>query len=162
TAPDYLGSELLQTGSHALDSVDIFNLMVIPGDREVSEADYEQLIGPASTYCENHRAFLLIDAPPAWTSNGRPVAQAADVNALRALVSKNHSAVFYPRVVYSDRGLKKVIGPAAMVAGLMSRIDSTRGVWKTPAGLEADLRGVLDVEVNLTDKENGVLNKRGA
>jgi phage tail sheath protein FI len=48
-----------------------------------------------------------------------------------------------------------------MIAGLIARIDSTRGVWKTPAGVEADLRGVLDVEVNLTDKENGVLNKLG-
>ena len=33
--------------------------------------------------------------------------------------------------------------------------------WKAPAGTEADLRGVLDVEVNLTDLENGVLNKLG-
>jgi phage tail sheath protein FI len=161
TVADYLGSELLQTGLHALDSVDIFNLMALPGDRDVTEAQYEQLIGPASTYCEQHRAFLLIDASPAWTVNGRPVAQASDVNALRALVSKNHSAVFYPRVVYSDLGVAKTIGPSGMIAGLFSRIDSTRGVWKTPAGIEADLRGVLDLEVNLTDKENGVLNKLG-
>jgi phage tail sheath protein FI len=164
TAPgvaDYLGSELAQTGFHALDSIDIFNLMVLPGDRDVTEVQYEQLIGPASMYCEQHRAFLLIDAPPAWTVNGRPVAQAGDVNALRALVSKNHSAVFYPRVVYSDLGVPKTIGPSGMIAGLISRIDSTRGVWKTPAGIEADLRGVLDLAVNLTDKENGVLNKLG-
>jgi phage tail sheath protein FI len=158
---DYLGSELLQTGFHALDSVDIFNLMVLPGDSDVSEPEYEQVIGPASVYCENHRAFLLIDAPPGWTVNGRPVAQAGDVNALRALVSKNHSAVFYPRVLYSDRGVKRSIGPSGMIAGLMARIDSTRGVWKAPAGVEADLRGVLDLEVTLTDKENGVLNKLG-
>jgi phage tail sheath protein FI len=159
---DYLGSELLQTGFHALDSVDIFNLMVLPGDRDVSPADFEQIVGPASTFCENHRAFLLLDAPSAWTSNGRPVAQAADVNVLRALVSKNHSAVFYPRVMYSDAGVRRLIGPTGMIAGVIARIDSTRGVWKTPAGLEADLRGVLDLEVNLTDKENGVLNKLGA
>ncbi len=159
---DYVGNELLQTGLHALDSVDLFNLMVLPGDAEVTESEYEQIIGPASTYCEDHRAFLLIDAPPAWTSAaGRPVAQASDVNTLRALVSQNHSAVFYPRIIYSDLGIKRSIGPAGMIAGLMSRIDSTRGVWKTPAGVEADLRGVLDLEVNLTDRENGVLNKLG-
>jgi phage tail sheath protein FI len=34
-------------------------------------------------------------------------------------------------------------------------------VWKTPAGVEADLRGVLDLDVRLTDKENGVLNQLG-
>lgn len=162
TVADYLGSELLQTGLHALDSVDIFNLMVIPGDRELTQAQYLQIVGPASTFCENHRAFLLIDAPDAWTLNGRPVAQAGDVNSLRALVSKDHSAVFYPKVRFSDGGLIRSIGPSGMIAGLISRIDSTRGVWKAPAGVDAEVRGVLDVEVNLTDKENGVLNKLGA
>jgi phage tail sheath protein FI len=44
----------------------------------------------------------------------------------------------------------------------MARIDSTRGVWKAPAGTEADVRGILDLEVNLTDREQGVLNKAGA
>jgi phage tail sheath protein FI len=164
TAADYLGSELDQTGFHALDSVDIFNLMVLPPDSGISlpEPDfYSEIVAPASTYCENHRAFLLVDAPSAWTANGRPVAQAVDVNTFRAPFSKNHSAAFYPRVIYSDRGEKRSIGPSGMIAGLMSRIDSTRGVWKAPAGVEADLRGVLDLEVSLTDKENGVLNKLG-
>ena len=143
--PDYTGDEPLQTGLHALDSVDLFNLVVIPGDRDVTESDYEQIIGPASTYCEDHRAFLIIDAPPAWTNTqNRPVARTSDVNNLRALVSKNHSAVFYPKAQFSDAGVKRLIGPAGMIAGLMARIDSTRGVWKAPAGIEADLRGVLD------------------
>ncbi len=160
---DFTGSELDQTGFHALDSVDIFNLMVLPEDAQVNEAFYLQLVGPASIYCQQHRAFLLMDAPRSWTSaTGRPVATSIEVNALRALVIKDYSAVFYPRVVYSENGLRKLIGPAGIIAGLCARIDTTRGVWKAPAGVEADLRGVLDLEVNLTDKENGVLNKLGA
>jgi phage tail sheath protein FI len=43
----------------------------------------------------------------------------------------------------------------------MARIDSSRGVWKAPAGTEADLRNINGLEVNLTDLENGVLNKLG-
>ena len=43
----------------------------------------------------------------------------------------------------------------------MARIDSSRGVWKAPAGTEADLRNITGLEVNLTDLENGVLNKLG-
>lgn len=159
---DYTGSELDQTGFHALDSVDIFNLMVLPADEDIDKDEYLQLIGPASIYCKNKRAFLLIDAPQNWTDGDRPVATNIEVNQLRSLVVKDHSAVFYPRVQYSDRGIKKYIGPSGMLAGLMARIDSTRGVWKAPAGIEADLRGVLGLEVNLTDKENGVLNKLGA
>ena len=158
---DYVGSEADHTGFHALDRVDIFNLMVLPADRDISEATHLQLWGPASIYCQQRRAFLLMDAPDSWTNVDRPVATNVEVNSLRALVVKDHSAVFYPKVQYSDAGIKKLIGSSGMIAGLMARIDSTRGVWKVPAGTEADLRGVLDLEVNLTDRENGVLNKLG-
>lgn len=158
---DYLGSEPEQTGLHALDSVDIFNLMVFPEDTDIDDVKREEIYGQASIYCQQKRAFLLMDAPTDWTNGDRPAADSIKVNAFRALVTKDHSAVFYPRVQYSDRGIKKYMGPSGMIAGVMARIDSTRGVWKAPAGLEADLRGLLDLEVNLTDKENGVLNKLG-
>jgi hypothetical protein len=158
---DYLGSSLDHTGFYSLDKVDLFNLMVLPGDRDIDETKYLQLVGPASIYCNNHRAFLILDAPDSWTTGGRPDADASDVNSFRQLVVKDHSAVFYPKVVYSAAGLKKTIGPSGMIAGLMARTDSQRGVWKAPAGTEADLRGILDLEVNLTDLENGVLNKLG-
>lgn len=160
-AADYTGSSLDHTGFYALDKVDLFNLMILPDDREILEATYLQLIGPASFYCDQHRAFLLVDAPNSWTNIDLPVADASAVNSLRALVVKDHSAVFYPKVQYSDAGLKKLIGPSGMIAGLMARTDSQRGVWKAPAGTEADLRGVLGLEVKLTDLENGVLNKLG-
>jgi phage tail sheath protein FI len=159
--PEYAGNALLHTGFYTLDKVDLFNLMILPGDREVPEATYLQLVGPASIYCNQRRAFLLVDAPSTWTNGEIPVADATAVNSLRSLVVKDHSAVFYPKVQYSDNGLKKLIGPSGMIAGLMARTDSQRGVWKAPAGTEADLRGVLDLEVNLTDLENGVLNKLG-
>jgi phage tail sheath protein FI len=41
----------------------------------------------------------------------------------------------------------------------MARTDSQRGVWKAPAGTEADIRGIVGLEVKLTDAQNGVLNK---
>ena len=48
-----------------------------------------------------------------------------------------------------------------MVAGVIARTDSERGVWKSPAGIEATLRGVSDLTVNLTDLQNGDLNPLG-
>ena len=158
---DYIGNEEQHTGFHALDRVDLFNLMVIPRDKDISGTDHQALYGQASIYCQQNRAFLLMDAPDSWTDVDRLVATSTEVNSLRSLVTKQNSAVFYPKVQYSDAGIKKYIGPSGMIAGLMARIDSTRGIWKAPAGIEADLRGVLDVEVNLTDLENGVLNKLG-
>ncbi len=160
---DYMGSQVDQIGFYALDSVDIFNLMVLPGDEEIDEVELSKMIGPASNYCTEKRAFLLVDGPPSWTKNGRPevVQDKSKIDAVRSLVVKDHSAVFYPRLEYSAGGPSRLIGPSGAIAGLMARIDSTRGVWKAPAGLEADIRGILGLELKLTDLENGVLNKQG-
>jgi uncharacterized protein len=162
TTAEYLGDNLLHTGFFALDRVDLFNLMILPGDGDILETDfYQDLIAPASVYCEDRRAFLLVDAPASWTSGEEVAAEDTDVNTLRAGISKQYAAVFYPRVKFSDAGIIKTMGASGMIAGLMARTDSQRGVWKAPAGTEADLRGALDVEINLTDNENGILNKLG-
>jgi uncharacterized protein len=161
TKEDFIGNELDQSGFHALDSVDLFNLMVIPEDSDISDSDRQALYGEASIYCQQKRAFLLMDSPIDWTDGDRPKADSTKVNSLRALVVKDYSAVFYPKIQYSDAGVKKFMGASGLIAGVIARTDATRGVWKAPAGLEADLRGILDLEVNLTDKENGVLNKLG-
>ena len=155
---DYRGNAADGTGFHALDTVDLFNLMVLPRDHDIAETDRLQLLGPASIYCEQNRAMLLIDAPRSWTRDGRPAADKSAVDGLRALVVKDHSAIFYPDLIYNDRGLKKTIGPTGAIAGLMARIDASRGVWKAPAGTEATLRGILGLEAELTDGQNGVLN----
>ena len=47
------------------------------------------------------------------------------------------------------------------MAGLYSRTDATRGVWKAPAGTEATLIGVSAPKTVMTDKQNGVLNIKG-
>jgi phage tail sheath protein FI len=155
---EYEGDPLLHTGFYALDKVDLFNLMMLPAD---SEFDVANVRGAASNYCMSRRAFLIIDAPAIWTSGDRPVADAATVNTFRIGVSKQHSGIFYPRVQYSDAGIKKYTGASGMIGGLMARTDSQRGVWKAPAGIEADLRGLTDLELTMTDAENGVLNKLG-
>ena len=155
---EYEGDPVRHTGFYALDKVDLINLMILPGDREYDVANVR---GSASTYCQSRRAFLLLDAPADWTKDDHPAADATVVNTFRVGVSKQHSAIFYPRVEYSDAGIRKLIGPSGMIAGLMARTDSQRGVWKAPAGIEADLRGLVDLELNMTDGENGVLNKLG-
>lgn len=167
TLADLQGVQADQSGLYALDAVDLFNLMVIPGDTKIPSAVHETFWGPASIYCTNRRAFLLIDPPAGWvktTPDGtkRPEVtnNATLITTLRTTVAKLNSAVFFPNLVYNASGVRKTIAPSGAIAGLMSRIDATRGVWKAPAGIEADLRGVVDLEINLTDAENGVLNKQ--
>jgi phage tail sheath protein FI len=134
--------------------VDLFNLMVLAPDAAVS---VQSLYANASVRCRNRRAFLLMDPPDSWTD-----AQAAStgVNLLRVGLVKDYSALFFPSITIDENGLKKNIGPAGAIAGLCARIDSTRGVWKAPAGTEADLRGVVGLKQKFSDGENGILNPR--
>ena len=137
--------------------VDLFNLLILPPDKDPSNPQTE-LWGPASIFCQQQRAFLLMDAPSSWTSTQLA---ANGVDALRRGLVKDHSAVFYPRLKINDDGRQVQVGASGAIAGLMARIDSTRGVWKAPAGTEADLRNIIGVEYNFSDRENGVLNPRG-
>jgi phage tail sheath protein FI len=47
------------------------------------------------------------------------------------------------------------------MAGIYARTDSARGVWKAPAGIEATLDGVAELDAKLTDAQNGALNPLG-
>ncbi len=134
--------------------VDLYNLMVLPPDALVP---VQSLYPIASVRCKNRRAFLLMDPPESWTD-----AQTAStgVNALRVGLVKDYSALFFPQITIDESGLKKNIGPAGAIAGLCARIDSTRGVWKAPAGTEADLRGIVGLKQRFSDGENGILNPR--
>ena len=79
---------------------------------------------------------------------------------LRIGLVKDYSAIFYPRLKISENGNEVPVGPSGAIAGLMARIDGSRGVWKAPAGTEADLRGVVGLTRRLSDRQNGVLNPR--
>lgn len=136
--------------------IDLFNLLVLPPDANPA-VPMSDVYGPASVFCQERRAFLLMDAPANWTD-----AQTAvnNVDGMRVGLVNDHSALFYPRVTINEDGLKVNVGPAGAIAGLMARIDGTRGVWKAPAGVEADVRGVVGLERNFSDRENGALNPR--
>ncbi|HVL26270.1 MAG TPA: phage tail sheath subtilisin-like domain-containing protein, partial [Thermomicrobiales bacterium] len=134
--------------------VDIFNLMVLPPDAAVPITD---IWNNASIFCQRRRAFLLLDAPADWTD-----AQSAATGVIprRIGLVRDYSAIFFPWVTINEDGLRRDIGASGAIAGLMARIDGTRGVWKAPAGTEASLRGIVGLERQFSDAENGILNPR--
>ncbi len=139
--------------------VDMFNLMVLPEDvDEGSPTVLGQVYGPASAFCQQRRAFLIMDAPKTWKT-----AQDATtgIAAMRVGLVKDHSAIYFPRVVIPNGRSTKQIGASGAVAGVMARTDASRGVWKAPAGTEADIRGIIGLEQRLSDPEHGSLNPRG-
>jgi uncharacterized protein len=138
--------------------VDLFNLMALPRARGQADADRLLIWGPASTFCQQRRAFLLVDPREIWRSVDDAVNGTTGVSSLRTGV-KDHKAVYWPRIqIATPQGSRRTVDPNGTIAGLMARIDANRGVWKAPAGIEADLRGVRGVERTMSDPENGVIN----
>jgi phage tail sheath protein FI len=143
----------------ARSDIDLFNLLVLPPDANPAiGAELEKLWPEASAFCASERAFLIMDPPPSW---GDTQAASSGVNALRVGLTKDHSAVYFPRLRLVEKGLEQVVGPAGAMAGLFARIDGTRGVWKAPAGSEADLRGIAGIDVTMSDLQNGQINPTG-
>lgn len=154
----------LRTGIHTLESVDLFNLLCIPAeDNDYSEtggAMYSQVYGEALAYCEKRHAMLIVDPPSDW----KDVETAKKgVNNL-GLVRHQNAAIYFPYIRASDplEGDRfREFVPCGAVAGVIARTDSQYGVWKSPAGMEAKLVGVLDLAIRLTDAEQGELNPLG-
>lgn len=76
--------------------------------------------------------------------------------------ANSYGALYFPWVKALDASGRTpgavLLPPSGYVAGLYSRIDSTRGVWKAPAGTEASLNGVVGLAADLTDTQHGNLN----
>ena len=169
TAIDFLPSngETEKKGIYSLEQADLFNLLCIPPYRTNDSINFNvetTLIAAATAYCEKRRAMYLIDAPSDWNSKEKAkevfTATSDDFPGVR---SKN-AALFFPRVKQPNPLREERIeefAPCGAVAGIFARTDTQRGVWKAPAGLEATLVGIPQLEVNLTDAENGELNPLG-
>jgi uncharacterized protein len=146
-------AELLQ-GIQCLDTVDLFDLLVLPGVADPI------VLTAAADYCQRRRAFFIADAP----QDAKTPAQMLQRIQSSALPRSSYASVYYPWLQISDPlpgGHLRIHPPSGTVAGVFARIDSTRGVWKAPAGNEADLRGLNGLEYNLSDGENGLLNPHG-
>ena len=166
TATEITGVENDKTGIFALAKADLFNLLCIPPPTRDADTD-PSVYQAAMSYCAKRRAMLIVDAPNAWGAR----AETAASNAIAGLGGLNlsgtaarNAALYFPRVVQADplrdRQLDTFV-PCGIVAGVMARTDSQRGVWKAPAGIDAALNGIQALQVNLTDDENGQLNPLG-
>jgi phage tail sheath protein FI len=93
--------------------------------------------------------FALLDALP-----GAGLSQVRDQR--DGLVGEN-GALYYPWL--RPLGAERFVPPCGHVAGVVARCDHRTGVHKAPAN--EVLEGVVDLEVSLTDAEQGELNPEG-
>lgn len=156
-AGDLIGAEADKSGLRALRDTVGVNLLNLPDVAGFESPDDTALVlSKATELCREHRAFLLVDAPAAWTSVDRARSGIAEF----AEVRDDHAALYFPHVVVADAetGRPRVVPPGGTVAGVLARTDTERGVWKAPAGTSARLAGVQALAVPLTDADSGVLN----
>ena len=139
--------------------IDLFNMLVLPRSSDIisTPAPIDSFWSEASAFCARRRAVLLADAPTNW---GGPQAAANQVVNARSGIVADHTAVYYPDILIREGSVERALGPSGAVAGAAARTDAERGVWKTPAGTEVELRGVRGVTRNLSDADNGTLNPR--
>ena len=149
-------------GLYALEKADLFNLLVIPpykGTDDLGTRDVDATVVTAAiAYALERRAIAILDPPPGWNTLA-----AAKAGLATHPASKN-AVTYFPRVRQPDvlRDSQVVqFAPSGAVAGIIAATDGERGVWKAPAGLAAQLSGVTELAVSLTDLDIGQLNPLG-
>ncbi|WP_432139845.1 phage tail sheath C-terminal domain-containing protein [Streptomyces sp. bgisy154] len=159
-------------GLYQLLKTDIFNVLCLPDLHWLSDlVPVKPLVTDALNLCVERRAVLLVDPPASWTGKPTGGSPAGVVGTLLDRLADvelgeagRNAAVYYPRVLAPDplrSGAVRAFPPSGVMAGILARTDVQRGVWKAPAGTDASLSGVTDLEVALTDREIGRLNPVG-
>ena len=150
-----------RTGLYALDRADLFNLLILAPDTRGGDVP-PAVLSPSLTYCVKRRALMIVDPVSTWLTPQNVIDNLASLT-LTGEKARN-AAIYFPRVLEADSakgGMIAPFGPAGMVAGIMARTDTSRGVWKAPAGVDAALGGAVGLQVPLNDGENGQLNPIG-
>jgi uncharacterized protein len=140
----------------------MFNLLCVPGHVNIGT------IGQLQDFCATYRAFLIVDSPSLQNVSATEINTIANAGgpidennlALTSGQYTSNAAYYFPWVSALDplSGQFALFPPSGFVAGNYAFTDSTRGVWKSPAGIDADLNTSTGLQYVMTDQQNGQLN----
>ena len=139
----------------ALDSIDNALLLNAPG--VTAQADVDPILAYAAGRKD---VFVIIDGINDTAAN-----QITLVNTY-STANAAYGAVYFPQLVIpnptqASTGATITVPPGGAVIGRIVTTDASRGVFKSPAGLDARLSGVVSVN-NLTNTELDNLNSNNA
>jgi len=137
-------------GLAALEEVDEIAILCCPDDRFFNN---DQIAQALVDQCERLKdRFAIIQAPQ---NAALPAAHQPSVQ------NSKYAAYYYPWLEILDpvTGVAKLIPPGGHVAGIYARSDIERGVHKAPAN--EVVRGISDVQVQITKGQQDILNPRG-
>lgn len=160
---DVRGTEADRSGIFSLEKTDLFNILCIPPLKRDQSPELDT-IAAAGAYCLKRRAIYLVDPEIGKNTvkNGTDRVEAVR-NAIGNVNARN-AAFFFPNLRMPDERKENRLQefvPSGSVAGVMAVTDQQRGVWKSPAGIEAGLVGVRELSFRMTDDDNGQLNPEG-
>jgi phage tail sheath protein FI len=142
------------TAFGTLDPVSV-NIVAVPGIGSKAVVDW------GTNYCAQRQDCFFIGDMAA--SDDTPAEAVTFLNALT--VKRSYGAVYFPWVLATDPTGASVdpirLPPSGYVAGMYAQIDGRRGVWKAPAGTEANLGGATGLAVEITDTQQDGLNPIG-
>ena len=152
---DFIGDQSKRTGFYAFDPYDV--------QLVCCERTAPSIVQAALTYCASRGDCMFIGSVPEQAS--APEQAVAYGQSFQG--KKVYGALYGPWIKVSDpvgvgANPVKWVPPAGHVAGVYARIETTRGIWKAPAGDEASIAGALDVEYRLSDAEHTDLVKNGS
>jgi hypothetical protein len=142
------------------------SIILVPGEYWADDGSGNPIISASLAHClKMKNRVVIIDPPP-----GLELDQAATVTGL-SLPSSTYSVLYYPWVKVANpfyhaemnpTADKTVdVAPSSFAAGMWSRIDGKRGVWKAPAGMGAGLIGAAGLKYIIEDGEQDQLNPLG-
>lgn len=142
------------------------SVIILPGEQWAEDGSGNGKISAAIAHCEATKTRMLIVDPPASTE----LEQAAQVTQM-ALPTSTYTALYYPWIkvpnpLYNAETNKNAavtlsIPPSAAVAGIWSKTDGKRGVWKAPAGVDTQILGIAGPLYKVEAGEQDQLNPLG-
>jgi len=160
SASEYVGDTADRTGFAGLEAIENVTMLAVPdlmsayasGAIDMDGVKAVQLAMIAHCELMADRVAIL-DAPA-----GLGAQQVQDWRVDVAGYDSKYAALYWPWVKIMDpvQGAPVMVPPSGHVAGVWARSDDTRGVHKAPAN--EVLRGVIDLETNVTRGEHDQLN----
>ena len=144
------GKRLLVAHAASDSAADVAAALPALADADVVAAPglTEPGVAPALVaHAESRRRFALLDPPPGL--------DVAGVRAFRTGLDTSHAALHWPWIVTAAG----TAPPSPRIAGVIARVDATRGMWKAPAN--EILYGATGFERTVTKSEQDLLNPLG-
>jgi phage tail sheath protein FI len=159
----FTGDVAKRTGVAGLEAIDEVTMILAPdimpmqamGALSSDQALGVQLALVAHAERMANRVALL-DPPP-----GLNAQEVFDWRRDTLKVDSSYAVLYYPWVKVIDPASRQPVfmPPSGVMGGIWGRNDDTRGVHKAPAN--EPVRGALDVQLQLTSEEQGLLNPAG-